>query len=43
MSKTENHLYSETAAMQNVYTKKIEPLSPSVKLVFQKYWNTGDL
>jgi hypothetical protein len=35
MSKTENHLYSETAVMQNVYTKKIEPLSPSVKLVFK--------
>ena len=35
MSKTENHLYSETAVMQNVYTKKIEHLSPSVKLVFK--------
>ena len=35
MSKTETHLYSETAVMQNVYTKKIEHLSPSVKLVFK--------
>ncbi len=35
MSKTESHLYSETAALQNVYTKKIEYLSPSVKLVFK--------
>lgn len=36
MSKmTEKHLYSETAAVQDVYTKKIERLSPSVKLVFK--------
>ena len=35
MPKTETHLYSETAAMQNVYTKKIEHLSPSVKLIFK--------
>ncbi len=35
MSKTEKHLYSETAQVQDVYTKKIEHLSPSVKLVFK--------
>jgi transcription initiation factor IIE alpha subunit len=32
---TDKHLYSETAQMQDVYTKKIERLSPSVKLVFK--------
>jgi transcription initiation factor IIE alpha subunit len=35
MSKTEKHLYSETAQVQDVYTRKIERLSPSVKLVFK--------
>jgi transcription initiation factor IIE alpha subunit len=35
MSKSDDHLYSETALMQNVYTKKIEHLSPSVKLVIK--------
>lgn len=36
MSKTtEKHLYSETVQMQDVYTHKIERLSPSVKLVFK--------
>ena len=36
MSKTtEKHLYSETAEVQDVYTRKIERLSPSVKLVFK--------
>ncbi len=32
---TEKHIYSETAAVQDVYTHKIERLSPSVKLVFK--------
>lgn len=31
----EKHLYSETAAVQGIYTKKIERLSPSVKLIFK--------
>ena len=35
MSKTENHIYSETALEQNVYSSKIEHLSPSVKLIFK--------
>ncbi len=36
MSKTiERHLYSETAEVADVYTHKIERLSPSVKLVFK--------
>ncbi len=36
MSKTmDKYLYSETAAMQDVYTRKIGQLSPSVKLVFK--------
>jgi DNA-binding MarR family transcriptional regulator len=32
---TDRYLYSETAQVQDVYTKKIERLSPSVKLVFK--------
>ena len=32
---TDGYIYSETAAMQNVYTRKIMQLSPSVKLVFK--------
>ena len=32
---TDKHLYSETVQMQDVYTHKIERLSPSVKLVFK--------
>ena len=32
---TDKHLYSETVQVQDVYTKKIERLSPSVKLVFK--------
>ncbi|CAG0955071.1 hypothetical protein METP2_00452 [Methanosarcinales archaeon] len=32
---TAGYTYSETAAMQNVYTRKILQLSPSVKLVFK--------
>ncbi len=32
---TDKHLYSETAQVQDVYTKKIERLSPSVKLIFK--------
>lgn len=32
---TDKYLYSETAAVQNVYTRKILQLSPSVKLVFK--------
>lgn len=32
---TDKYPYSETAAMQNVYTRKILQLSPSVKLVFK--------
>lgn len=36
MSKTKDkYLYSETAQVQDVYTSKIEHLSPSVKLVFK--------
>ncbi|NJD78378.1 MAG: MarR family transcriptional regulator [Candidatus Methanoperedens sp.] len=35
MPQNEKHLYSETAAVQDVYTRKIEHLSPSVKLVFK--------
>lgn len=36
MTKTkEKYLYSETAAIQTVYTNKILQLSPSVKLVFK--------
>jgi len=35
MPKTEKHLYSETALVQDVYTSKIGRLSPSVKLVFK--------
>lgn len=36
MSKTnQKHLYSETAEVQDIYTHKIERLSPSVKLVFK--------
>ncbi len=36
MSKAmDEHLYSETAEVQDVYTGKIERLSPSVKLVFK--------
>ncbi|VVB88289.1 Uncharacterised protein [uncultured archaeon] len=35
MPKTEKHLYSETAEVQDVYTNKIGRLSPSVKLVFK--------
>ncbi len=31
----EKHLYSETAQVQDVHTKKIERLSPSVKLIFK--------
>lgn len=33
--KNEKYLYSETAAVQNLYTRKIVQLSPSVKLVFK--------
>lgn len=32
---TDKHLYSETVQVQDVYTHKIERLSPSVKLVFK--------
>jgi len=32
---TDKYLYSETAAMQTVYTRKILQLSPSVKLIFK--------
>lgn len=36
MPKTsEKHIYSETAQVQDVYTKKIERLPPSVKLVLK--------
>ena len=35
MTKTESYLYSETAAVQDVYTRRIVQLSPSVKLVFK--------
>ncbi len=36
MTKTkEKYLYSETAAVQTVYTHKLLQLSPSVKLVFK--------
>lgn len=35
MTKTEKYLYSETAAVQNLYTRRITKLSPSVKLVFK--------
>ena len=36
MAKTnDKYLYSETAAVQNLYTRKIVQLSPSVKLVFK--------
>jgi transcription initiation factor IIE alpha subunit len=36
MEKTpDKYTYSETAALQTVYTKKIMQLSPSVKLVFK--------
>ncbi len=35
MPNMENHLYSETAEVQDVYTRKLERLSPSVKLVFK--------
>jgi len=36
MKKTQdNYLYSETAAVQDVYALKILSLSPSVKLVFK--------
>ncbi len=36
MAKTiDKYLYSETAAVQDVYTRKIVQLSPSVKLVFK--------
>lgn len=31
----EKYLYSETAEIQDLYFKKIEKLSPSVKLVFK--------
>ncbi len=31
----EKYLYSETAAIQDLYIKKIEKLSPSIKLVFK--------
>jgi transcription initiation factor IIE alpha subunit len=29
------YLYSETAAVQELYSKKLEKLSPSIKLVFK--------
>ncbi len=32
---TDKYLYSETAAVQDVYTRRIVQLSPSVKLVFK--------
>jgi transcription initiation factor IIE alpha subunit len=35
MTKTEKYLYSETAAVQDLYTLRITQLSPSVKLVFK--------
>jgi len=36
MAKTnDKYLYSETAEMQTVYTRKIMQLSPSVKLIFK--------
>jgi transcription initiation factor IIE alpha subunit len=36
MAKTnDKYLYSETAAVQDVYTRKMTHLSPSVKLVFK--------
>jgi len=36
MEKTQDkYIYSETAAMQTVFTRKIMQLSPSVKLVFK--------
>ncbi len=36
MAKTnDKYLYSETAAVQDLYTRKITQLSPSVKLVFK--------
>ncbi len=31
----EKYLYSETAEIQELYSKKIEKLSPSVKLIFK--------
>lgn len=31
----EKYLYSETAAVENLFSKKIQKLSPSVKLVFK--------
>jgi transcription initiation factor IIE alpha subunit len=35
MEKTDKYTYTETAAMQTVFTRKIMQLSPSVKLVFK--------
>ncbi|MCZ7381524.1 MAG: helix-turn-helix domain-containing protein [Candidatus Methanoperedens sp.] len=36
MAKTnDKYLYSETAAVQDLYTRRITQLSPSVKLVFK--------
>jgi hypothetical protein len=36
MAKTnDKYLYSETAAVQDLYTRRIIQLSPSVKLVFK--------
>jgi DNA-binding MarR family transcriptional regulator len=35
MQKTEKYPYSETAQVSEVYTQKIEHLSPSVKLVLK--------
>ncbi len=35
MQKTENYAYSETAEVADVYNRRIEHLSPSVKLVFK--------
>ncbi len=36
MAKTnDKYLYSETAAVQDLYTRRIAQLSPSVKLVFK--------
>jgi transcription initiation factor IIE alpha subunit len=35
MQKTEKYPYSETAQVSDVYTHRIEHLSPSVKLIFK--------
>jgi len=35
MKSTDRYLYSETAAVQGLYMRKIMQLSPSVKLVFK--------